>query len=229
MMTQRTFDWRPPANRDHEIRYQLTVSDVPKQVPVIIGAPWYASFDKPQLIGGHPTIPANADLSDLRGGHCFCLKPVSMLDPDYAWTWYDQGTEGACVGYGISRAVGLVTGRLYNGYPLYQAAKTIDEWPGEDYSGTSVNAGMQVLSKQGPWRYNATRMKTRGPVAKDRATGYVWAKSAVQIQLATGDTGDYVTLLNSWGTDYPQLVRMHIDVLDQLIAQGAEACVPRFA
>jgi hypothetical protein len=74
-------------------------------------------------------------------------------------TVLDQGSEGACVGFGWtaellakpfsplsqpSAAVGQ-----NKALEIYRAAKGIDEWEGEDYSGTSVLAGAKVVKASG--------------------------------------------------------------------------------
>jgi len=63
----------------------------------------------------------------------------------------DQGVEGACVGASLSWArsiMGRPGGRFDWGW-LYTRAKFIDPWPGEDYEGTSVDAGCRVLRTRG--------------------------------------------------------------------------------
>jgi hypothetical protein len=74
-------------------------------------------------------------------------------------TVLDQGSEGACVGFGWmgeviaapmqpneqpSEELGNSLAQFY-----YEQAKKIDEWPGEDYSGTSVLAGAKVMKHHG--------------------------------------------------------------------------------
>src|SRR5689334_10441072 len=63
----------------------------------------------------------------------------------YAWAcnaWLDQGREGACVGFGWSHELCAKPGvhMVDNNFALavYHRAQQIDEYPGEDYSGTSV-------------------------------------------------------------------------------------------
>jgi hypothetical protein len=87
----------------------------------------------------------------------------------------DQGSEGACVGHGVTGEltaepvpVKLTAANLPSGTPtnaqelafwLYRTAQRDDEWPGENYSGTSVNAGMRVartLGLLGGWRWAET-------------------------------------------------------------------------
>lgn len=63
----------------------------------------------------------------------------------------DQGTEGACTGFALAAVVhyllhtrevnpdrGLVSARM-----LYEMAKRYDEWPGEDYEGSSARGAMK--------------------------------------------------------------------------------------
>lgn len=65
---------------------------------------------------------------------------------------YDQGTEGACVGFACSWMMSIFNRRLYDACRLYQEAQRVDEWddtpPGE---GTSVRAGLDVLRALGHW------------------------------------------------------------------------------
>lgn len=67
----------------------------------------------------------------------------------------DQGAEGACVGF--SKAISLMSApvavKLVQptkfAQAVYERAKEIDEWPGEDYDGTSLLAGAKVLRELG--------------------------------------------------------------------------------
>lgn len=75
----------------------------------------------------------------------------------------DQGREGACVGHGwtteaLSTPIRVDLNRLKAQTPripdefaqfVYKAAQKIDPWEGEDYSGTSVLAGVKVLQSLG--------------------------------------------------------------------------------
>ena len=104
----------------------------------MIGVNWYAEFDEPEKDAqGHYWIARDGKLTKVRGGHCVCLKPQGHTDPDAWWDFYNQGTEGACVGFGISRLTSQLNRKLYDGFWLYHEAQKIDEWPGEDYDGTS--------------------------------------------------------------------------------------------
>lgn len=69
----------------------------------------------------------------------------------------DQGTEGACTGYGLATVANYLL-RRRTFYPdkqsvsakmLYQLAKRYDEWPGERYSGSSARGAMKGWHKHG--------------------------------------------------------------------------------
>lgn len=65
----------------------------------------------------------------------------------------DQGSTSQCVAYAWTRF--LTTHPIVNAKPhlppavIYQMAQRIDEWPGENYDGTSVRAGAKVLQAAG--------------------------------------------------------------------------------
>jgi hypothetical protein len=74
---------------------------------------------------------------------------------DEQW-WGNQGSTSECVAY--SWVHWLEDGPIYqasspqpilNPNTVYTAAQKIDEWPGENYNGTSVRAGAKVLQSQG--------------------------------------------------------------------------------
>ena len=71
----------------------------------------------------------------------------------------DQGQEGACVGFGwtaevLATPVAVDLNKVKAAVPhdptafaqyVYHTAKTLDEWPGENYDGTSVLAGAKAI------------------------------------------------------------------------------------
>jgi len=66
----------------------------------------------------------------------------------------DQGREGACVGFGFSHELAAqpsVVKGVDDSYAqaLYKRAQLLDEWPGENYSGTSVLAGAKAVTEKG--------------------------------------------------------------------------------
>jgi hypothetical protein len=76
----------------------------------------------------------------------------------------NQGQEGACVGHGVTHALmttplrTLVFNHQALAFGMYYGSRRIDEWPGDDYDGTSVNAGMKLARELGlirEWRWCA--------------------------------------------------------------------------
>lgn len=72
----------------------------------------------------------------------------------YTWScdaYYDQGSEGACVGFAWTHELEArpkVVRRDTNfALQIYRRAQQIDPWPGEDYSGTSVLAGVKAVQE----------------------------------------------------------------------------------
>lgn len=123
------------------------------------------------------------------------FKRAELVD----WTWrvpsipLDQGTEGACVGFGwtheaLSTPVRVDFSTLRNknlptqpdtfARTLYRDAQHVDEWLGNDYEGTSVNAGAKV-------------MRDRGLLREWR-----WARNAQEVALSINNIGPVVLGVN---------------------------------
>jgi hypothetical protein len=111
--------------------------------------------------------------------------------PIRSYTWsvpvaLDQGSEGACVGFSWAQEVAArpAAHPAVNdtfALDLYRRARQLDEWPGEDYDGTSVLAGAKAVSE-------------RGYMAE-----YRWGFSLDDLLLAVGYKGPAVLGLN-WYT-----------------------------
>jgi hypothetical protein len=231
-------DWR------HVDRYPLTAETRPTRSPVVIGVNWYREFDKPALdpdTGEHWVARKGArSLTKVRGGHCVCLEPGQSTDRDEYWKFYDQGAEGACVGFGWSRCMSLLNGELYSARWLWDRAKETDQWPetehGDD-NGTSVRAAAEVLASVGDvdWTDGMADdgARERATYHPDRENGirrFRWARSVDDVHAVldntTADEWGAVPFLNSWGTDYPRRTWMPDDVLDRLMAEDGEIAVP---
>ncbi len=230
-MTERPLGRREPTDDRHVRLFRLTTATLPdKPTPVIAGSNWYSSFDEPQWDrrGRFWMIGAGA-LGYVRGGHAWTLKPDGITDTVAWWDWFDQGEEGACVGFAIGRALTLLNRTRYHNRDIYRAAQAIDEFddtPPEE--GTSVRAGLDVVRTTGPCR--VFRGRTYPP---DPAAGILsnrWATS-VEDAVAAMHSPRYLELgracfLNSWGrTGYPHITWMPLDTLDRLLREDGELAV----
>jgi hypothetical protein len=91
--------------------------------------------------------------------------PESLPRPDGLHV-LDQGFEGACTGFALAAAINLLNQRRESDVKvsarmLYEMAKRHDEWPGEDYDGSSLRGAIHGWKNMGvcsesKWRYRAT-------------------------------------------------------------------------
>lgn len=72
----------------------------------------------------------------------------------YTWrcdVYNDQGREGACVGFAWSHELSARPKKILKdaafAHQIYKRAQQIDQWPGENYSGTSVLAGVKAVQE----------------------------------------------------------------------------------
>lgn len=183
------------------------------------------------------------------------------LEPKTKWWGHtaklDQGIEGACVGFAWAHDLAadpVIIEDLtdQDAFDIYYEAQKVDEWEGEDYSGTSVLAGAKILNKQGfldeyrwafgiddviltlshhgpvvlgiPWFYD---MYTPDGSHRIRPTGRLVGGHAI-LALAYNHEAQVVWLLNSWGPDWgwDGLCKISVQDLDSLLNQQGEACVP---
>src|SRR3954466_3719455 len=211
---------RTPTDFEHVERHPLTADTTPtKPAPVAIGINWYSAFDNPERDSrGRWWIGRNPNLGSIRGGHCVCLEPGAGNERDTSgWYWfYDQGREGACVGFGCSRMMSLLNRKRYDARWLWDRAKENDEWgdtnPGDD-TGTSVRAACSILRSAGHVNWNkkyagrdhVQRAKEK-PKSDEGVMRYRWARTADEvhdvIKSPAADRMGAVRILNSWGRDY---------------------------
>lgn len=181
---------------------------------------------------------------------------VRYWDDDY-W-WGDQGDTSECVGYSLAhwledapvlhqRETPPVVPPNY----VYTEAQLIDEWPGEDYDGTSVRAGAKVLQtlgyiKEYRWAMTAQEIAVAvlevGPVvvgtvwttdmftpdagAVIRPTGHSAGGHAYLLNGYDSFTG-YFRVKNSWGRGWGHdgHAYLHISDMELLLAADGEACL----
>jgi hypothetical protein len=98
-----------------------------------------------------------------------------------------QGNEGACTGFGLAAVVNYLLWRRDRASTqtsprqLYHLAKLYDEWPGEDYTGSSCRGALKGWHKHGVcaqalWPYT---VKPDGSVPDFEAPAENWATDAM--------------------------------------------------
>lgn len=129
--------------------------------------------------------PDNMDFRDQMFIPTLVSVPTQMALDDYlshGVPVLDQGQEGACTGFGLSTVANyLLRGRLNgsgNFSPVsprmfYTMARRYDEWPGEEYSGSSARGAMKGWNKHGvcteaEWPYHFTGDNQDGGLTEAR-------------------------------------------------------------
>jgi len=104
----------------------------------------------------------------------------------YTWAcnlWLDQGSEGACTGFSMTQEAAARPVQVQGlsnvvAKEVYRRARELDEWPGEDYEGSSV-LGAAKAGKERGW-YGE----------------YRWAFGEEDLRLAVGYKGPAVLGIN---------------------------------
>lgn len=95
------------------------------------------------------------------------LAPKPRNSPYHLGPVLDQGSTNMCVGYSCRARLAAAPIMVRSGIDpqnIYHEAQKVDEWPGEDYEGTSVRAGFKVLQAKGYFK------------------SYVWCNSMAQVE-----------------------------------------------
>jgi hypothetical protein len=230
--THRPLGRRRPTDFNHVEKYPLSAlrsSEQPKAVPAVAGTNWYTAFDTPKQVRVASgvliwVVGADGNLGSVRGGHCYALKPPKLGDPVSWWEFYDQGQEGACVGYGCSRMMSLLNRKRYDAQWLYHEAQLADEYsdtpPGE---GTSVRAGLGILQAKG---HVVSRAGKDLPVSlAEGIAAYRWATTVDEVRavLQVPESSPLIPFENSWGrSGYPHTTHIPDDVFARLLAEEGE-------
>lgn len=183
------------------------------------------------------------------------------LDPPVSreWevgVWLDQGNEGSCVGFGFGHELNaepqVVSCFFDCAHSIYKDAQRVDEWPGEDYEGTSVLAGAKVVTSRGfytEYRWAETEddmaraVAHVGPVVIGvdwydgmfdpdengflNLTGNIAGGHCILVYALNVEEG-YYKVWNSWGPNWGDMGTAKIrcsDMARLILAQG-EVCLP---
>jgi hypothetical protein len=168
----------------------------------------------------------------------------------------DQGSEGACVGFGWAHELGAAPVKTpvsnATGFGIYNEAKKVDEWAGENYEGTSVIAGAKVVQGLGfmpeyRWAFNLNdviiTLGYHGPIVLGcdwyegmwdtdskgfiHPTGNIVGGHCVLIR-GVAVAKKYLRIRNSWGQSWGSNGDAKISYTDfaKLMSTGTDLCVP---
>jgi hypothetical protein len=192
----------------------------------------------------------------------FPIRPLIAATKrrSYTWScgyWLDQGSEGACVGFGWTHEAGArpkVVLNLTNAIArkVYKLAQTFDEWPGEDYEGSSVLGGAKAAEQMGwleqyRWAFSLEdailALGYRGPgvaglnwyegMSEPDKNGFIHPTGAllgghcILINGVNVKKG-YVKLHNSWSKNWGILGGCYLsfDDFGRLLKEDGEFCIP---
>lgn len=217
-----------------------------------------------RLRGGHQTQDVRLDRLPEFDERSRAFRAVHGIEDrplrSYRWpldTWLDQGSEGACTGFATAheaaarpKPVKGITDDLAR--RVYQRAKALDQWPGEDYEGSSVLGAVKAGAEFGwypeyRWAFGeadlALAVGWRGPAIlginwyagmfEPDPDGFVAPSGrkigghAILCRGVSLRLGAY-ELHNSWGLGWGRAGRAWItrEHLDRLLQEDGEACVP---
>lgn len=173
--------------------------------------------------------------------------------------WGDQGDEPECVGFGWVHYLensphtwGTTKTPIYNPRELYKEAQMVDEWPGENYNGTSTRAGAKVLQSKGfiktyGWGFDLNTavqwLLEKGPIAigANWYEKFFFPNGKGLIEIGGAIAGGHQWLINGINLD-TGLVRnkqswrrdrygingrfwMKLETLERLIHEDGECCM----
>lgn len=193
----------------------------------------------------------------------FPIRALITQREPRSYTWHckvclDQGNESSCTGHAVAHEAAArpvevqgVTHAL--AVEIYNRAKQIDEWPGENYEGSSVLAAMKAGMERGwykeyRWAFGeedlALAVSYKGPAV----LGIPWYEGMMEPSIGGGiiyptgrEVGGHAILCNgfnkrtglyrlhnSWGTSWGFGGDCFVtrDGMAKLLANQGEACIP---
>ncbi len=132
-------------------------------------------------------LNAVPDIPDIRDRmyEPMLIQLKEKIDPPDNLAILDQGREGACTGFGLAAVINLLNARRnrqirVSPRMLYEMARRFDEWPGEEYSGSSCRGAIRGWYNMGVcteelWPYkmndNSTLSISRAKDARSNTIG----------------------------------------------------------
>jgi len=169
------------------------------------------TFRKAKIAGKKRILNARKDTPDIRDRmyEPALIQLQPEIDNRGVTNILDQGEEGACTGFGLAAAINLLNtpNRELNinvsPRMLYEMAKKHDEWPGEDYAGSSCRGAIRGWKNMGvcseaDWPYSTDHPgELTIPRAKTARSCTLGAYYRLRPEI-----NDYHTALNEVGAIY---------------------------
>jgi hypothetical protein len=121
----------------------------------------------------------------------------------------DQGQEGACTGFGLAAVINLLNAKKrnvkFNASPrmLYEMAQKHDEWPGEDYDGSSCRGAIRGWKNMGVCSDNDWPYKKNNPGSLTIERAYAARSNTLGAYYRLrAEINDYHAALNEVGAIY---------------------------
>lgn len=169
------------------------------------------SFPEHEVAGAKRILNARKDTLDIRDRMyepaLIQLKPE--IDNRSGLKILDQGEEGACTGFGLAAVINLLNLQKrdlkFKASPrmLYEMAKRHDEWPGEDYDGSSCRGAIRGWKNMGvcseeEWSYS---VEEPGELTIERAKAARSCTVGAYYRLRP-EINDYHAAINEVGAIY---------------------------
>ncbi|MFK7816452.1 MAG: C1 family peptidase [Gammaproteobacteria bacterium] len=175
---------------------------------------------------------AQADVPDFRDWiYKPTLYPVTKkIDPPFQDSLHilDQKSEGACTGFALAAAINFTYQKMeeptrVSARMLYEMAKRNDEWPGEEYDGSSLRGVIEGWKNMGvcrdeDWKYSIRNKGdltiARAKQARNQTIGsyYRLKPSKTDFHSALNETGVIIASANvhkGWDKPRDGLIKKH--------------------
>jgi hypothetical protein len=113
-------------------------------------------------------VPDRIDVRDWLYRPRLSALPDVVVNCDLVPDILDQGSEGACTGFALAAVVNFLLrsrnfDRRVSPRMLYDMARRYDEWPGENYEGSSARGAMKGWVAHGVANIDSWTAKMKGP------------------------------------------------------------------
>lgn len=230
-----------PPNFDHVDSHPLQLANLPTSPsPIFAGTNWYDGMFEPVWDErGKFWYLREDNLGAIAGGHAYIFKPAGLTDPVSWWHYHNQLNTSKCVAFSVIRGMALLNRKRYDPEDVYlRAQRDYDPWPGTDYDGTTVSAGLDVARRDGLIRVRGGKLSSAGIDPTEGIERNRWTLSVEDMAFAMHsphylDLGRF-PMLQSWGhaghregtrwvgLGWPHIVWVPVGLIDRLAREDAE-------